>query len=86
MPELIKGFGADARIGGQAIMKWQQFQRWGQHNVEYGTPTRKAVTIAKPLAAIGLTIAGIFGAVALGKKLLRAPENDRDRSDERLSE
>jgi uncharacterized protein (DUF362 family) len=64
MPELIKGFGADANIGGQMIMKWEQFQRWGQHNVQYGTPTRKAATIAKPLALLGLAVAGIAGLAA----------------------
>lgn len=76
MPELMKGFGADANLGGQMIMKYQQFERWGQHNLQYGTPTRKAITIAKPLAAIGLTIAGIFGAAAFGRKLMQGKESD----------
>ncbi|MEJ7863146.1 MAG: DUF362 domain-containing protein [Pyrinomonadaceae bacterium] len=78
MPELMKGLGADANLGGQAIMKWEQFQRWGQHNVRYGTPARKAMTVAKPLAVIGLTIAGIFGAGALIQNFF-----SRDKEDER---
>lgn len=77
MPELMKGLGADANLGGQAIMKWEQFQRWGQHNVQYGTPARKAITVAKPLAVIGLSIAGIFGAGALIKSFF-----DRNKEDE----
>lgn len=71
MSGLIEGFGADAEFGGKAIMHYEQFQRWGQHNVQYGTATRKAITIAKPLATIGLAIAGVFGILALGKKLMR---------------
>ena len=74
MTGLIKGFGADANIGGQAIMQWQQFQRWGQHNVQYGTPARKAITIAKPLAAIGLVAAGIFGIAALVSRISKRNE------------
>lgn len=80
MPELIKGFGADANIGGQAIMKWQQFQRWGQHNVEYGTAMRKVVTVAKPLAAIGLAAAAVFGASAIIKRLSSGENPDPERT------
>ncbi len=59
MTGLMKGLGADANIGGQAIMAYEEFQRWGQHNLEYGTPARKFITIAKPLAVVGLIAAGI---------------------------
>ncbi len=80
MPELMKGLGADANFGGQAIMKWEQFQRWGQHNVRYGTPARKAMTVAKPLAVIGLTIAGIFGARVLIQSFFgRDKENEANK-------
>jgi hypothetical protein len=71
MSGLIAGFGADAELGGKLIMRYEQFQRWGQHNVQYGTPARQAITIAKPLMAIGLAVAGVFGVMALGKRLLR---------------
>ena len=57
MPELFKGLGIE--YPGKAFMKWQKFEQWGMHNVEYGTPARKALTFAKPLAAIGLAVAGI---------------------------
>lgn len=69
LPELMKGLGVS--FAGNSMMKWQQFERWGMHNVEYGTPARKVVTIAKPLAAIGLAVAGIFGAAALAGKIFR---------------
>jgi uncharacterized protein (DUF362 family) len=62
LPELMKGLGVD--FLGSATMKWQQFERRGMHNLQYGSPKRKIVSIAKPLAAIGL--AGI-GAIALNK-------------------
>jgi uncharacterized protein (DUF362 family) len=64
MTGLLKGLGADANVGGQAIMAYEQLQRWGQHNLEYGTTTRKALTIAKPLVVAGLAVAGV---AALGK-------------------
>jgi hypothetical protein len=50
-------------------MRWQQFERWGMHNTRYGTPARKTLTIAKPVAALGLMVAGILGAAALFGKL-----------------
>ena len=57
MPELFKGLGIE--YPGKAFMKWQKFEQWGMHNVEYGTAARKALTIAKPIAAVGLAVAGI---------------------------
>jgi uncharacterized protein (DUF362 family) len=63
LPELMKGLGVDWM--GNAIMKWQQFERWGMHNVGYGSPKRKALTIAKPLAAIGIALAAVVGIKAL---------------------
>ncbi|HEY7159561.1 MAG TPA: DUF362 domain-containing protein, partial [Gemmataceae bacterium] len=44
MPELLKGLGVN--LPGNAVMKWQQFQRWGMHNLEYGSPSRRLATIA----------------------------------------
>ncbi len=64
MTGLLKGLGADGYVGGNAIMAYEQLQRWGQHNFEYGTPTRKVLTIAKPLVVAGRVIAGV---AALGK-------------------
>ena len=46
-------------------MAYEQFERWGQHNLKYGTTTRKALTIAKPLTVIGLLAAGIAAAFVL---------------------
>jgi uncharacterized protein (DUF362 family) len=66
MPELMKGLGVGR--SGRAVMKWQQFQQWGMHNVEYGRPGRKVMTVARPLAATGLAAAALY----LGFRLFAA--------------
>ena len=50
-------------------MKWQQFQRWGMHNLAYGSARRKATTVAKPVAAAVLAAAAVAGVAALVKKV-----------------
>jgi uncharacterized protein (DUF362 family) len=59
MPELMKGLGMN--LPGQAVMKWEQFERWGKHNLTYGTTARRAITLAKPALAAGLAVAAIAG-------------------------
>ncbi len=66
MPNLMVGLGA--RIPGNAIMQWQQFQRWGMSNLKYGTARRKAMTIGEGL---GGAAAAIGGAILLGKAVGR---------------
>ena len=55
------------------MMKWKEFERWGMHNLEYGTRGRKVLTIGKPLVAAGLTVAGVVGLTALVRKLTSGP-------------
>ena len=74
MPELMKGLGVG--MPGQAMMTWQQFRRWGMYNIKYGTPGRRALTIAKPLGAAGLAVAGCTAATALLRKLTAGPSAD----------
>ena len=69
MPELMKGLGVE--MLGRTAMKWQQFERWGMHNVKYGSTGRRALTIAKPLGVIGILGAAAAGAVALLKRVNR---------------
>ena len=57
MPELMKGLGVS--VPGQAIMKWQQFQRRGMHNLAYGTMRRKIWTVARPMVSAGAAVAAI---------------------------
>src|ERR1051325_9487795 len=70
MPELMKGLGMN--LPGQAVMKWEQFERWGKHNLSYGTPTRRAITLVKPVAAAGLAVAAIVGLRELFQGLRRS--------------
>jgi hypothetical protein len=67
MPELMKGLGVD--FLGKATMRWQQFERRGMHNLEYGTAKRKAISIARPLGAVAVVMAGLFGLNAVRKRL-----------------
>jgi uncharacterized protein (DUF362 family) len=69
MPELMKGLGVD--FLGSAVMRWQQFERRGMHDLTYGTPKRKAISIAKPLGVAALTIGGIALVNGLIKSLLK---------------
>jgi hypothetical protein len=45
-----------------------------QHNLEYGTPTRKLLTVAKPLAAAGIAVAGLFALTTVFRKLFEKSE------------
>jgi len=67
MPELMKGLGVEDL--GKSSMKWQQFERRGMHNLEYGTMARKAVTVAAPFAVAALAVfGGLWGVNALTRK------------------
>jgi uncharacterized protein (DUF362 family) len=80
MTGLLKGFGVTGNIGGQMIMKYQQFQRRGQHDLLYGTAIRKAVTVLKPASIAALITAGIAGALLYRHRRSNAPTPD-DRID-----
>ena len=81
MPELMKGLGVEH--AGKGMMEWQQFQRWGMHNLQFGTPGRKALTLAQPLIAAGLAVAGVAVGVALLKRSLgTGPQGDGEGPEE----
>jgi uncharacterized protein (DUF362 family) len=65
MPNLMVGLGA--KIPGNVIMKWQQFQRWGMSNLQYGTPERKVLTVLQTLGAV----AGLIGGAVVVGRLVR---------------
>jgi uncharacterized protein (DUF362 family) len=67
MPELQKGLGVT--IPGDIVQKFQQWQRWGMHNLEYGSPARKAKTILGPLAAVAAVGAVAACGFALAAKM-----------------
>lgn len=76
LPELMKGLGVN--FAGTAMMKWQEFERWGMHNTEFGTPARRALTVAKPLLAAGLVVIGI---AALGKLIRKTTKTGQSNND-----
>lgn len=59
----MKGLGVE--YPGQAMMKWQQFQRWGMHLIEYASPRRIARVGARSLATGGFVVAGVAAGAAL---------------------
>ncbi|MGH2368183.1 MAG: DUF362 domain-containing protein, partial [Chloroflexota bacterium] len=63
MPELFKGLGVE--YPGQAVMKWQQLQRWGMHLLEYASTRDKLLAVAKPLGMAGAAVAGAVAVAAL---------------------
>ncbi len=73
MPELMKGFGVD--WPGQAVMRWEQFERQGMHELQYGTASRKALAIGKPVLLTTVLVAGAVGLT----KLLRSVVSERKR-------
>jgi hypothetical protein len=74
MPELQKGLGVS--IPGNIVQKFQQWQRWGMHNLEYGTTARRAKTLLGPIGAVALVGAAAACGLALASKLAR--DHDRD--------
>jgi hypothetical protein len=67
MPELQKGMGV--KIPGTIVEKAQQWQRWGMHNLKYGTPMRKAKTVLGPLAIAAAALGAVGAGVLLVDKL-----------------
>lgn len=58
LPGVLESLGV--KLPGEAMMHWQQFQRWGMNNLEYGSPARKAYTVAMPLGVIALISAAAY--------------------------
>jgi uncharacterized protein (DUF362 family) len=70
MPELMKGLGVKAL--GKAAMKAQQFERWGEHNLAYGSPWRRIWTAGKTAVVVGaIAAASGAGIFALARKVAR---------------
>jgi hypothetical protein len=69
MPEVMKGLGVS--VPGRAVMKWQQFQRWGMHLIEYGSSRQVLRAAAKTLAGAGVAAAGAAAVTAGVRRLAR---------------
>ncbi len=66
MPQLQKGL--KVRLPGTIAQKIQQWQGWWMHTLKYGTPKRKALAVAKPLAAVGLVATAATAAAMLARR------------------
>jgi uncharacterized protein (DUF362 family) len=78
LPELMKGLGVPWL--GHAAMQWQQLERWGMHNMTYGSGRRAALTLARPVLAFGLAVGGALAGRAVAARLGRArrPSGERE--------
>ncbi|MEP6571975.1 MAG: DUF362 domain-containing protein [Gemmatimonadota bacterium] len=56
MPQLMRGLGV-GQVG-RASVRWQELTRWGMHEMKNGSATRKVQTVAAPLFAVGMAVAG----------------------------
>src|SRR5215213_3812246 len=59
MPELMRGLGV--QLPGQAVQRWQQFERRGMHELQYGSRFRQLRAVGRPFVIAGLIAAGLFG-------------------------
>jgi uncharacterized protein (DUF362 family) len=60
MPELMRGLGV--RLPGQAVQRWQQFERRGMHELQYGSRFRQLRAVGGPLVIASLiAAASLFG-------------------------
>ncbi len=65
MPELMKGLGV--KLPGQMVQRWQQFERRGIHELQYGSRSRKVRAVTRPVLAVGV-IAAFVLAIRLAVK------------------
>jgi hypothetical protein len=66
MPELIKGLGV--KIPGDLAQRWQQFERRGMHELQYGSRPRQIRAVARPAAALALAAAFLWALRAAIKR------------------
>jgi uncharacterized protein (DUF362 family) len=67
MPDLMKGLGV--KVPAQLAQRWQQLERRGMHELQYGSTPRQVYTVARPLMALGAAIAGALTLRALIRRL-----------------
>jgi len=58
MPELMRGLGV--QLPGQAVQRWQQFERRGMHELQYGSRFRQLRAVGRPFVIAGLIAASLF--------------------------
>jgi uncharacterized protein (DUF362 family) len=58
MSELISGLGV--KLPAQLAQRWQQFERRGMHELQYGSRTRQVRAVGRPLLLAGLVAGGVM--------------------------
>jgi hypothetical protein len=67
MPELMKGLGV--KLPGHLAQHWQQFERRGMHELQYGSTTRKVRAVTRPILAAALFVASVLAVRAAARRL-----------------
>jgi uncharacterized protein (DUF362 family) len=67
MPELLRGLGV--KLPGQLAQRWQQFERRGMHELQYGSPVRQVRAVGRPLMLMSLMAGGAIALRALARRL-----------------
>src|SRR5215213_1732806 len=65
MPELLKGLGV--RLPGAVAQRWQQFERRGMHELQYGSRSRQVRAVSRPFVLAGVVAAGAVALRALAR-------------------
>ncbi|MFL5537070.1 MAG: hypothetical protein ACJ8AP_15290 [Gemmatimonadales bacterium] len=58
MPELLKGLGV--KLPANLAQRWQQFERRGMHELQYGSRSRRMQVVGSPLVLASLLAGGAF--------------------------
>jgi hypothetical protein len=67
MPELLKGLGV--KLPSAVAQRWQQFERRGMHELQYGSPSRQVRAIGRPVLWLGLLGGAAVAVRALTRRL-----------------
>jgi uncharacterized protein (DUF362 family) len=67
MPELMKGLGV--KVPAQIAQRWQQFERRGMHELQYGSGSRQVRAVGRPVILAGAIAAGAWAIRALTRRL-----------------
>jgi len=59
----MKGLGVNWPA--ETVMKWEQFERRGMHDLKYVTPRCKMFAISQPLALAGLALVELLAGLEL---------------------
>src|SRR5215208_5734755 len=68
MPELIRGLGV--KLPGDLAQRWQQFERRGMHELQYGSRARRVRTLGRPVLLAAVLLGAAAAVRSLGRRLV----------------